>query len=139
MHNYHTIHDVLPAASWGTPGTGAGNDGNIRPGEGDLPQSSPATAGGNRMRYSAWVAILPFIELNAIDERIKINAHISPINTSDNNRWGGTNTNADNNVESQYSGDINVNPANCMATRGTKGQYNMESNGWFRFVCQRFG
>ena len=80
MHNHHDVHNTFPARCWGTAGAGASGDYDA-----DLGRA-PGT--GNRQRYSAWVALLPFFEQQAIADRISSNPHVSPIDVG-NGRWQG--------------------------------------------------
>ena len=80
MHNYHDVHNTFPSRCWGTAGNGASGDYDASLGR------APGT--GNRQRYAAWVALLPFFEQQAIADRIASNPHVAPIDLG-NGRWQG--------------------------------------------------
>jgi len=87
MHNHHDAHKCLPAAVWGTPGSG----------NTDATATTAATGTGNYQRYSVWVALLPYFEQSALDDVIKSNPFASPRTNEaeQDSRWqGGATDNA---------------------------------------------
>jgi type II secretory pathway pseudopilin PulG len=86
LHNYHDVHSVLPSRCYGSPGSGISATGTA---------TSAPVGKGNRQRYSAWVAILPFIEQNTLAEKIKANPCVQ-FTSGTNNDWGYGTTNAEN-------------------------------------------
>lgn len=71
MHTYHDAYKSLPSRCFGIPGPGNALD-----------------AVGNRQRYSAWIAILPFMEQQALSDRIAAHPNIQPMDAN-NELWTG--------------------------------------------------
>ena len=88
LHNHHDAQNSFPARTWGIPGTVANEAYNATLGY--APLDGGSTGAGNRARFAAWVALLPFFEQQAIYDTIKSNPYVPPIEMN-NNRWqGGT-------------------------------------------------
>ncbi|MGL4593808.1 MAG: DUF1559 domain-containing protein, partial [Thermoguttaceae bacterium] len=71
MHNYHDTNMSLPSRCFGIAGAGGGSAG-----------------GGNRQRYSVWIAMLPFIEQPALADKLAAQPNVH-FGDNDNTRWGG--------------------------------------------------
>lgn len=96
MHNYHDTHQSLPSRCYGSVGNGVTATGTA---------TAAPTGTGNRQRYSAWIAILPFIEQTALSDKITAYPFVQ-FTSNTNSDWGYGTTDAQNPWKTKIDGLI---------------------------------